>query len=83
MIKERPDGRFYVSVRCPDNVRRWRICPDLARAQFFEAIYRAGWFNGILPKSRQKPQRKSKRLAWNLNRVRRGLIAKLSKVFRG
>lgn len=29
MINERPDGRFYVSVLCPDNVRRRRICRSL------------------------------------------------------
>ncbi|GMV50773.1 MAG: hypothetical protein AMXMBFR67_23160 [Nitrospira sp.] len=62
MIKETPNGRFYVSVLCSDNVRRRRICRGLECAQFYEAIFLAGWYDGILPKSGQKSQLKRKRV---------------------
>ncbi len=54
MIKQLEDGRFYVSVVCPDGIRRWRIYPTLDTAQFFEAIGLAGWFDGIQPKGQRK-----------------------------
>ncbi len=54
MINELKDGRFYVSVVCPDDVRRWRICRALGVAQFYEAIFLAGWFDWTPPKSGRK-----------------------------
>lgn len=81
MTKPLKDGRFYVSVVCPDGVRRSCICPDLARAHFYEAIYNAGWFNGAPSKPGRK--RKQPRRAWNLSHAWQRLVARVLKVVQG
>lgn len=76
MIKQLKDGRFYVSVECPDGVRRWRILRTLGAAQFFEACFYAGWFNGMQSKSGESS--KENRLAWNQSRAWRRLVARIA-----
>ncbi len=45
MIKQLQDGRYHVVVRCADHVTRQRIVRNEGTAQFYEAIFIAGWFD--------------------------------------
>lgn len=57
MITQLPDGRFRVSVRCADNVTRWRICAYESAAKFYAAIFLAGWFDRFTEAPRRKRTR--------------------------
>ncbi|MDO9119803.1 MAG: hypothetical protein Q7U39_17735 [Nitrospira sp.] len=76
MIKQLKDGRFYVSVVCPDGVRRWRILRTLGGAHLFEAAGEDGWFNGMAAKSGENHN--GNRLVWNLSRAWRRLVARIA-----
>jgi len=54
MIKPLPDGRFKVVVRCADHVTRWRVIRYEGTAQFYEAIFLAGWYDQPMKAPRRK-----------------------------
>lgn len=65
MSKQLPNGRYRVSVVCPDGVRRSRTYRHEGTAKLAEDIFKAGWFDGS-PKRSVKHSRNQKITRWTL-----------------
>jgi hypothetical protein len=54
MKKQLPDGRYRVSVLCPDGVRRSCTVGNKGAAKLMEAFLKKGWGGGASQRSVQR-----------------------------
>lgn len=54
MSKQLPNGRYRVSVVCPDGVRRSRTVSNEGAAKLMEAFLKKGWVGGASQRSVQR-----------------------------
>lgn len=58
MSKQLPNGRYRVSVVCPDGVRRSRTYRHEGTAKLVEAFLKKGWVGGVSQRSVQRVRTK-------------------------